>query len=311
MAPMNCPPDETAVEFVPPPKATSVALARSAAEAAERAELASEDPIAPDSAGELVVSRPERPSPSPLALAGLFLVCLALPCLSFPDLRWAVVGLAIGSLVLAVASRFGNSFEQSRPLLLPLVTGGLAVAAGMIAGAFPGLFTITPSPGKPPPERDPALLYVIPIRGVGLKPAPEWAQADQYTLQRGDLRVRVLGGNLQLDPGANAPEQHVYLSVRLSHVAALRPIALTPLANAKGPSAPVLRHATGEPFSWVAPAPGTAVLPRDRLTPQESIDIVLTFQGCPREEDLLFELPALDGGPGPFRFRIPPSMIQR
>jgi hypothetical protein len=313
MGPMLSPPDAAEVELVPPPPRSTAALATLAAEAAEHAELAAEAGASLQSASQPIASRPVRSPASPLGLAGLCLVCLAGPCLSFPELRWTAMGLAAGSLVLALASRYVKVPERDRPAILPLVVSGLAVPTVVISGLFPGLLSITPPSRGPAPVRDMTALYMVPIRGVGLQPASEWVQADQFTLQRGELRAHVLGGVVQLDQAmrGNGSEPHVYLSLRLSNVGGSRPVALARLASEKGPAAPILRHDHGDAFPWVVPSPGTAALPRDRLSPQESLDFVLTFQGNPREEDLLLELPALDGGAGSFRFRVPPTMIRR
>jgi hypothetical protein len=317
IVPMSAPPDPAAIELVPPPAAYGP-VATTIASVARQAEHDAEESTSPQSGGPSLAARPRpaTPLPSLLAAGGLFLACLGATFLSFAEWRWTSVSLAAGGLVLAVASRFVMVSQRDRPTVLPLVTGGLAVTTLVIAGVFPMLLATAPpvrrSPSAPP-ERDMKALYVVPHKGLGLQPAPEWAQADQFTLQRGDLRVQVLGGELREEavPGTNVPEIRLDLSLRLLHVGASPPVTLAPLANAPGRPAPMLRHDNGDAFPWSPPPPGTTVLPRDRLPAQQSVEFVLTFQGNPREEDLLLELPALDGGAGSFRFRIPPTMIRR
>jgi hypothetical protein len=262
--------------------------------------------------------------------AALLLGGSALLCASFSFLCGLVVplsglGLVTGGVALVLAR-----FAAKGGLLLP-VTGSVAAGAILNVALFlPAM--LGPTYDRSRQSGDPArnVLRAIPLGSVPvISQTPEWVNASQYALQRGDLRVQIVGVSVDPVPGItkskskSSQESSLLVRVRLT------------LAEKKS-------SGQNKPFDWIENRenkpfggnnnPNPALIDgaaksytfrdskvfdsvggkrRANLFPVQTADEVFAFEAPPEGwESLRLEVPAAAwGGAGVFRFTIPATIL--
>lgn len=257
--------------------------------------------------------------------AGVLSLCLtgiALVCVSFPVLRWGTLFLGAISLLSGMYGWLTADSGKLRRIWMPLTGAAMSLPVLIIAGFFPQLFAITLPEDYKPPKEDPAKLLAVPFRGEAIDPPAEWLDASRYSLQQGDLRVRIMGAAIdlvELKGERQSRSKQPYLQIRLQ------------VANARvrkrldyhgwSRSRVDLRDTSGKSYALHSFGPGIEVAGQRQgpvaLGPFDQTNDILIFDPPPASwfasnERLRLQLPAeVAGGIGSLKFEIPNAMIQR
>jgi hypothetical protein len=262
--------------------------------------------------------------------AALLLAGSALLCASFSFLCGLVaplsgLGLATGGVALVLAR-----FAAKGGLLLP-------VAGSVAAGAILNVALFLPAMLGPTYERsrqsgDPArnVLRAVPLgSGPVIFQTPEWVNASQYALQRGDLRVHIVGVAVDPVPGTtkskSKPSQESSLLVRVRVTLAERQSSgqnkafdwienreNKPFGGNNNPI-PILIDGAAKSYAFRESKVFDSVGAKRRanLFPVQTADEVFAFETPPEGwESLRLEVAAAAWGrAGVFRFTIPATMF--
>jgi hypothetical protein len=239
----------------------------------------------------------------------LLLAGLAVPGLSFARLRTPTMALAGGALAAALFARLTARPGQRAARAMPLAAAALAVPALLLAGLWPTLLGTAPPLADSSAGPDPAVQLAIPVGGGSPEPAPRWADAERYSLQQGDLRVRVTAARLQGEASTGGGSLEVELriyNVGMDRLPAYRGWG----RSASGQAQATLGDPAGKTYSLIG---GSAGRGTDRtLAPFGRAQETLVFAAPPGEPECLYlELSVGPDGPGRFGFCIPRSMIAR
>jgi hypothetical protein len=289
------------------------------------------EPLTWPEAGSTRGAVSSRVRPEVLAgAAALLLGGSALLCASFSFLCGLVaplsgLGLVTGGVALVLAR-----FATKGGLLLP-VTGSVAAGAILNVALFlPAM--LGPTYDRSRQSGDPArnVLRAVPLgSGPVISQTPEWVNASQYALQRGDLRVQIVGVSVDPVPGTtkskSKPSQESSLLVRVRVTLAERQSsgqnkpfdwienrANKPFGGINSPN-PALIDAAAKSYTFRESKVFDSVGGKRRanLFPVQTADEVLAFEAPPEGwESLRLEAPAAAwGGAGVFRFTIPATIL--
>ena len=269
----------------------------------------------------------------PEALAGAVALLLsgsALLCASFSFLCGLVaplsgLGLLTGgaALVLARLARAGR-------LLLPITGSVAAVAILNVALFLPAVLGPTYDLSRQRGDPARSVLRVVPLGGMPvISQTPEWVNASQYALQRGDLRVQIVGVSIDPVPGTTKSKprspQPGTLLVRVRVTLAERQPGgenksfdwtqnreNKPFGGNRVPN-PALTDVAGKSYAFRDSKVFDSVGGKRgaNLFPVQTADEVLAFEAPPEGwESLRLEAPAAAwGGAGVFRFTIPATIL--
>jgi hypothetical protein len=271
-------------------------------------------------------SEPPKPSSGKIPVLGVASLCLAgvaLLAASFPSLRFGTLAVAGLGFVLGVLGWLIADTVTKRRRWMPVTGAVVSLAALVIASFFPRLFSITLRDDAVTTQDDPAKILAVPIGGSAIEPPSEWLDASRFSVQQGDLRVRVLSasiGPVELSSKSVSRSQSPYLRVRLeiSNARVRKQLAYQGWARAQGV---VLLDSSGKSYQLHSFGPGVDITGQQKdavaLGPFNRTTDVLIFE-APSDsalkamEWLRLELPASTAsGVGSLKFQIPRAMIQR
>jgi hypothetical protein len=230
----------------------------------------------------------------------------------------SVLGLL--SALIAVALAWNG---PKRRLILPIIGNTATSGVLILAVLAPSLLGPTYLRTRLGSGADPNLLRAIPIGSAPLiSEVPEWIDASQYALQRGELRVQVSGVSVGQGSDAKEKSDGKGKSTK-SELLLVRVRVQMPLSEQKANGAkqfdwsqsrtPTLSDSTGTSFTLrdtkvLEPADAAR---KSHLFPMSTTDQIFTFEAPPTGwTSLRLELPAAAwGGNGVFRFTLPTSMM--
>jgi hypothetical protein len=254
-----------------------------------------------------------------MALGSFALVCAGVSWLQWLTIPLAALGLIAGAFGLIV------DYTEKTEEWTPKAGAGISGAVLLIALVWPALLGLDAKITTDlPPPIDPNR-QVFQARGdkgsAVVRPTPQplaaerWVEAEQYDVDHGFVRLRVVGTAVQ-DVPANLRkdrrrgEKELVLTVMLSHVGTKDPISFPGWRNASAASAPRLTDASGKTLGFHPRS--EAGLPPRALVPFHPVQEALAFDvPAAGSEYLRLELPATAfGGIGAVKFQIPKSMIR-
>jgi len=250
-------------------------------------------------------------------VASLALLGVALLLLSFPSLRFATIGVAGLAILAGLIGWFAANGGRKR-MWMPLAGAVLSIPVLVVAIFFPQLLAVRPPEEVKLPVEDPAKILAVPFRGTAIDATSEWIDASRYSIQQGDLRVRVLSvviGPVELSSKTASRSQQPYLQIKLEIANARVRKRLDYLPWSRGDGI-VLRDQTGKTYALKSLGGEVAGQQKNSvaLGPFDRVTDLLIFESPPAKtvEHLRLELPAsAAGGIGSLKFEIPPLMIQR
>ena len=257
---------------------------------------------------------------NPFGVAALLLGSVALLCASISWLQWATIPLAGAGLLSGVIALLATPIETQRDAIVLFLAGLLTLSVLAIALFWPAMLGLDnrltrETQREPDPNRQ---MLQPRLDGRGVEPTAaarplernQWAQADQYDVEHGVVRLRILSATSHTVPvkqrkeGRPATELHV--TVQVLHVGTKGAIAFSGWPTAE---APKLEDASGKSYSFQVRPENSAVA--RSLVPFQPVRDTLVFAAPPPVTDWVrLELPASAfGGLGEVRFQVPRTMI--
>jgi hypothetical protein len=269
----------------------------------------------------------------PEALAGAVALVLsgsALLCASFSFLCGLVAPLSGLGLLTGGAALVLARLAPTGRLFLP-ITGSVAAGAILNVALFlPAVLGPTYDRSRQRGDPDRNVLRVVPLGSMPvISQTPEWVNASQYALQRGDLRVQIVGVSIDPVPGTTKSKpkspQPGTLLVRVRVTLAERQPGgenksldwtqnreNKPFGGNRIPN-PALTDVGGKSYAFRESKVFDSVGGKRgaNLFPVQTADEVLAFEAPPEGwESLRLEAPAAAwGGAGVFRFTIPATIL--
>jgi hypothetical protein len=276
--------------------------------------------------GKKAITNPTQPPAGPTAprrrpvdrvgLASFLLGGLALPAASLPGLHLLAAALALVGGGLAVLGLVRGWRKQ---VLFSALGLGSCLPALLIA-AWPGS-----QPSRPANSTDPDAPRMVRLRDsspeeVNATSAATWVNASREAAQQGGVRVRVLGAVVAAVPLTDSggqqrlsPDRSLILRLRLSNMAADRPVRYVSWSAPATADVPLLEDQLGRAYPLRTFGPGLGVsgqVSQASLIPGKWTDDVLVFAPPGPDSVLHLTLPASAfGGKGLLRLEIPAQMI--